>query len=222
MSGQYLKGTDLESVEIEMRRIPGFAPRRSGLMRRKAETLRGPDGKGASEKEPAAYKELVTSFLMDVPPSKFSKRICDFQKKGMMKFKFLNGEHKKRFKEVLKDSGWPLIFCDNGFGAAVYLLSADAYLWDKAKDFITEKSIAYNKIRIHGVGLDGYALFCATKEVCGGSMHLTLSELGDRELISDSLFEVLLNGMLISRYGLGTVLKSKGAGKTNKQKKKQK
>ena len=208
-----MKGTRLESVEIEMRKIPGFAPRRSGFIRRKAESLRGPEGKEASKKEPVSYEELVAGFLKDIPSSRLNGRIRVYRKKGVMKFKFLNGEHKKRFQEALKDSGWPLLSSDNGFGAAIYLLSADAFLWDRAKGFITEKAIAYNKIRIHGVDLDGYALFCAAKEVCGSSVHLTLSELGDRDLISDTLFEVLLNGILISRHGLETVLKSREAGR---------
>ena len=218
MRGHYMKGTRLESVEIEMRRVPGFAPRCSGFMRRKTGTFRGTEDKEASKKEPVSYEELVTGFLKDIPSSRLNGRIQDYQNKGVMIFKFFNGEHKKRFQEVLKDSNWPLLSSDNGFGAAIYLLSADAFLWDRAKGFITEETIAYNKIRIHGVGLDGYALFCAAKEVCGGSVHLTLSELGDRELISDPLFEVLLNGMLISRYGLTAVLKSKGLEKLPKQK----
>lgn len=213
MRGYYMKGTCLESVEIEMRKIPGFTPKRSGFVRRKTEALRGPEDKEASKKEPVSYEELVTGFLKDIPSSRLNGRIRDYQKKGVMKFKFLNGKHKKRFREALKDSDWSLLSNDNGFGAAIYLLSADTFLWDRAKGFITEKAIAYNKICIHGVSLDGYALFCAAKEVCGSPVHLTLSELGDRELISDSLFTVLLNGILISRHGLETVLKSREAGR---------
>lgn len=222
MGGRYLKGTSLEMMEVQMRQVPGFTPRRFGIVREKRGRPKEAKKEEGREERPLPYKELVEGFLKELPPSKLFHRIQELQKKEVMKFKFRDGEHKKRFRGALKDSDWPLLSNDNGFGAAIYLLSADAFLWDRAKGFITEKAIEYNKIRIHGVGLDGYALFCAAKEVCGGSVHLTLSELGDRELISDALFEVLLNGMLISRYGLTSVLKSKGLEKPPKQKKEEK
>ncbi len=209
MGSCYLKGTSLEMVEVQMRQVPGFSPRRFGIVRKKRGRPGGMEREGGGEEQPVSYGELLEGFLKEVPPSKLSGRIQGLQKKEVMKFKFRDGEHKKRFREWQRESGHPLLYKDNGFGAAIYLLSADVFLWEQTKAWIGENSISYEKIGIHGVDLEGYALFCAAKEVCGGSARLSLSELGDRELIGDPLFAVLLNGILISRHGLLTVLKSK-------------
>lgn len=213
MDGRYLKGTSLEMMEVQMRQVPGFIPRRFGIVREKRGRPKEVKREEGREERPLPYKELVEGFLKELPPSKLSQRIQELQKKEVMKFKFRDGEHKKRFQKWQKESSHPLLYKDNGFGAAIYLFSADAFVWEQAKEWIKEESISYEKICIHGVDLEGYALFCAAKEILGGSIRLSLSELGDRELISDSLFNVLLNGILISRHGLETVLKSREAGR---------
>lgn len=213
MDGRYLKGTSLEMMEVQMRQVPGFSPRRFGIVREKRGRPKEVKREEGREERPLPYKELVEGFLKELPPSKLSQRIQELQKKEVMKFKFRDGEHKKRFQKWQKESSHPLLYKDNGFGAAIYLFSADAFVWEQAKEWIKEESISYEKICIHGVDLEGYALFCAAKEILGGSIRLSLSELGDRELISDSLFNVLLNGILISRHGLETVLKSREAGR---------
>lgn len=222
MGGRYLKGTSLEMMEVQMRQVPGFTTRHFGIVREKRGCPKEAKKEEGREERPLPYKELVEGFLKELPPSKLFHRIQELQKKEVMKFKFRDGEHKKRFQKWQKESSHPLLYKDNGFGAAIYLFSADAFVWERAKEWIKEESISYEKICIHGVDLEGYALFCAAKEVLGGSTRLSLSELGDRELISDALFEVLLNGMLISRYGLTSVLKSKGLEKSPKQKKEEK
>ena len=91
----------------------------------------------------------------------------------------------------------------HGRAAALFLLSADNFLWNQAKPCITKNGIRYREMAVHGIEPDGYALLCAAKEMCGGRPGLSLSELGDPELISDRLLQVILSGILISRHGIG-------------------
>lgn len=193
MGGHFLQGTALRELESEMRQIPGFSPRRSGIIRGKTQ-----------QKEAAPYGELVLLFLEEIPPSRLAVRIINLKNRGEVKqFMFRSGQHKKRFREICGSGEYDFLHSDHGRAAAVFLLSADSFLWDRAKKCITRERIRYQEIVVHGIEPDGYALFCAAKEMCGGTPRLSLSELGDPELISDRLLQVILSGILISRHGIG-------------------
>ena len=188
-----MQETALRELESGMRQIPGFAPRRSGVIRGKPERTRA-----------APYGELVLLFLEEIPPSRLAVRIINLKNRGEVKeFMFRSGQHKKRFGEICGNGEYDFLRSDHGQAAAMFLLSADTFLWDQARLCITKKGIRYREMAVHGIEPDGYALFCAAKEMCGGTPRLSLSELGDPELISDRLLQVILSGILISRHGIG-------------------
>lgn len=193
MGGHFLQETALRELESGMRQIPGFSPRRSGIIRGRPEQM-----------QPAPYGELVRFFLAEIPPSRLTVRIINLKSRGEVKeFMFRSGQHKKRFREICGNGDYVSLCADHGRAAALFLLSADTFLWDRAKTCITKDGIRYKEMAVHGIEPDGYALLCAAKEMCGGRPGLSLSELGDPELISDRLLQVILSGILISRHGIG-------------------
>ena len=188
-----MQETALRELESGMRQIPGFSPRRSGIIRGRPEQM-----------QPASYGELERFFLAEIPPSRLTVRIINLKSRGEVKeFMFRSGQHKKRFREICGSGEYDFLHSDHGQAAAVFLLSADTFLWGRAKPCITKQGIRYRKMAVHGIEPDGYALFCAAKEMCGGTPRLSLSELGDPELIGDRLLQVILTGILISRHGIG-------------------
>ena len=188
-----MQETALRELESGMRQIPGFSPRRSGIIRGRPEQM-----------QPVPYGELVRFFLEEIPPSRLAVRIINLKNRGEVKeFMFRSGQHKKRFREICGSGEYDFLHSDHGQAAAVFLLSADTFLWGRAKPCITKQGIRYRKMAVHGIEPDGYALFCAAKEMCGGTPRLSLSELGDPELIGDRLLQVILTGILISRHGIG-------------------
>lgn len=195
----FFKGTSLEVWENGMQQVPGFLPRRSGVIRGRTE-----------KKRQASYGELMLLLLWEIPPSEFSVRMINMKNRGELgRFLFQDNGHKKRFREKRQGRICLLLESDYGFAAAVFLLSADPFLWDRAGKHITENGIQYRKIFIHGVEPDGYALFCAARKMSGHGPGLALAELGDPELINDRLLQIILGGILISRHGLW-VLKEGG------------
>ena len=188
-----MQETALRELESGMRQIPGFSPRRSGIIRGRPEQM-----------QPAPYGELVRFFLEEIPPSRLAVRIINLKNRGEVKeFMFRSGHHKKRFREICGSGEYDFLHSDHGQAAAVFLLSADTFLWDQARLCITKQGIRYKEMAVHGIEPDGYALFCAAKEMCGGTPRLSLSELGDPELIGDRLLQVILTAILISRHGIG-------------------
>ena len=85
--------------------------------------------------------------------------------------------------------------------AALYLLSADTFLWGKSVSFIQQDSIRFKEIKIHGVDLNGYVLFHTAKDLYQGTNHISISELIDPELVGDITFELIVTAFLIRRYG---------------------
>lgn len=191
-----------------MRQIPGFQPRRCGVIRGKPEKMAD-----------VPYGELVLLFVGEIPPSRLAARIIDLKNRGEVAgFVFQSGQHNKRFREICENGDYPFLCSDHGRAAALFLLSADTFLWDRAKPCIKKDGIRYKEMAVHGIEPDGYALLCAAKEMCGGRPGLSLSELGDPELISDRLLQVILSGILISRHGIGITAekeekKGRGPGK---------
>ena len=193
MSRCFLPGTDLGKLETGMQRIPGFQPRRCGVIRGKPERT-----------EAVPYGELVLLFVGEIPPSRLAVRIINLKNRGEVAGSvFRSGQHKKRFREICGNGDYVSLCADHGRAAALFLLSADTFLWNQAKPCITKNGISYREMEVHGIEPDGYALFCAAKEMCGGRPGLSLSELGDPELIGDRLLQVILTGILISRHGIG-------------------
>ncbi len=193
MSRCFLTGTGFQELEIGMQLIPGFQPRRCGVIRGKPKEVQG-----------QPYGELVLLFLEEIPPSQLAVRIINLKNRGEVAgFMFQNNQHKKRFRQICGDREYESLCSNHGQAAAVFLLSADSFLWERAKPCITKKGIRYGEMAIRGIEPDGYALFCAAKEMCGGIPRLSLSELGDPDLISDRLLQVILSGILISRHGIG-------------------
>lgn len=188
-----MKETALRELESGMRQIPGFSPHRSGIIRGRPEQM-----------QPAPYEELVRFFLEELPPSRLAVRIINLKNRGEVKeFMFRSGHHKKRFREICGSGEYDFLHSDHGQAAAVFLLSADTFLWGRAKPCITKQGFRYREMAVHGIEPDGYTLFCAAKEMCGGTPRLSLSELGDPELIGDRLLQVILTAILISRHGIG-------------------
>lgn len=100
---------------------------------------------------------------------------------------------------------FPGLWTEPGFAAAVFLLSSDAGIWEQAAPHVSERGIDYKTFHVNGVDLDGYAIFCAAKELGTGKPYLKLSELGDAELIHDGLLLLILHSILISRHGIGII-----------------
>lgn len=85
--------------------------------------------------------------------------------------------------------------------SALYLLTADRELWNRAKHHITADGIHFGGMNINGCSTDEYALFCAAKDLYHCTRHITISDLADPTVINGKLFRLICNAMTIARYG---------------------
>ena len=229
MTVRFMKGTSIAALEREMQQVPGFRPRKSGVIRSRqaGDTAkvgscryvnvwrtgkeRGMDGHLDTavdeEMPPACYQILLRRLAEELPGSALTVRVGKLREegeKGIMFFK--SEEHRRRFRALMRCGLYPGLVTEPGFAAAVFLLSSEEKLWEKAGPFVEERTIDYSRFRLRGTDLDSYATFCVAKELCTGKPYVSLSELGDPELFHDGLLRLIIHAVLISRHGVGTVL----------------
>lgn len=199
MLARFMSATPLSTIEIEMQLIPGFKPRGSGTFRNREIYASIPS---------IPYKELLRLFIKEIQLHTFAARIEKlFRESEANPMFFRNAEHRRRFQSVQKSGLFPLLSLSEAYATAVFLLTSDAFLWKQSKDCIDQSSIRFKDIRIHGVDLNGYAIFHTAKDLYQGTDHIALSELSDPELINDKLLRLIINAFLIRRHGI-TVIRS--------------
>ncbi len=229
MTVRFMKGTSIAELEREMQQVPGFGPRKSGVIRSRqagetargescryvnvwrAEKEQGMDGQlyaaANGEMLPAFYQILLRLLAEELPGSALTVRVGKLQEEGETRVMFFKSEkHRRRFRALMRCGLYPGLVTESGFAAAVFLLSSEEKLWEKAGPFVQERTIDYSRFRLHGADLDSYATFCVAKELCTGKPYVSLSELGDPELFHDGLLRLIIHAILISRHGIGTIL----------------
>ncbi|MFR3765884.1 MAG: hypothetical protein ACLTXS_22725 [[Clostridium] symbiosum] len=229
MTVRFMKGTSIAELEREMQQVPGFGPRKSGVIRSRqagetargescryvnvwrAEKEQGMDGQlyaaANGEMLPAFYQILLRLLAEELPGSALTVRVGKLQEEGETRVMFFKSEkHRRRFRALMRCGLYPGLVTEPGFAVAVFLLSSEEKLWEKAGPFVQERTIDYSRFRLHGADLDSYATFCVAKELCTGKPYVSLSELGDPELFHDGLLHLIIHAVLISRHGIGAVL----------------
>ncbi|HBI6603098.1 TPA: hypothetical protein K8G92_002561 [Listeria monocytogenes] len=198
-----MRDTPLATIEIEMLLIPGFTPRACGTFRSQQRYV---------NPNPIRYEESLRLFLKEIELQAFALRVQriikvvnSLEESEVNQMLFRNAEHKKRFQSICKSGLFPKLEESYEYAAAIFLLSADAFVWSKAKSCVDSQLIHFEAIRIHGVDLDGYVIFHMAKELFSGKEHITVSELSDPELINDKLLRLIVNAFLVRRYGINVI-----------------
>lgn len=217
MTAQFMRNTKYANTEFEMQLIPGFTPRRSGMSvsrfeysardcdctacahKTRKRTCASPSGCVCLRERLVAgcvpLTELLSVLTKEVAERPFVARVSRMLRQPLPIFE--TSGHQLRYEAAHKEN----LTSSAGQTAAVFLLTADPFLWSKARMSVNPEVIDFPAIRIHGVDLDGYVLFHTAKDLYTGTKHISLSELTDPELVSDSAFRLLVTAFLIRRYG---------------------
>ena len=119
---------------------------------------------------------------------------------------FRNEHHRRAFREGMKKTNRK----DKETVSAVYLLSAEPCLWQRAKQASIYGKIMLNNVRLTGISEDGYILLGAAKDIKYGTKYLTLDDLSDRSLITPKMYKLIGQAVQIKRCGLAALQEMKG------------
>ena len=95
--------------------------------------------------------------------------------------------------------------CSNEYLSALYLLTADKSLWLTVKKEITNEEIRIEDIDIKGISPIGYMLIKAASDIKDRSTYMALTDLGDKTLISNQAFRLIMTALKISRHGYNAI-----------------
>lgn len=119
-----------------------------------------------------------------------------------MRVRFKNYNHRKNFTEYISPKNSDYYSNRSEFIAAVFLLSADKFLWERSKGAFSRYSVNFSSIDLSGISTDGYALYKAARAVYNGDSDISLSELCDWTLIEDSTVLTIFAGVMLLRNGI--------------------
>mgnify|MGYP006956065216 CR=1 FL=1 len=119
---------------------------------------------------------------------------------------FRNEHHRQAFREGMKKTNRK----DKETVSAVYLLSAEPCLWQRAKQASIYGKILLSNVRLTGISEAGYILLGAAKDIKYGTKYLTLDDLSDRSLITPKMYKLISQAIQIKRCGLAALQEMKG------------
>lgn len=114
---------------------------------------------------------------------------------------FGDGLHRQVFHEAAKkqeEKNYELL-------AALYLLTADEKVWNCAKDKVRKGRIFFEEIRIGSVSEESYYLYAAAKDIYLGSGNIRLRDLGNRNMMNQTVYAQVLTAVSICRFGLAVI-----------------
>lgn len=149
-----------------------------------------------------SFDEILHVVFIDVKSKKLIKRVNQYiRERKTMDVKFRNDKHKELFYKTIESK----YKTNNAFMSAVYLMTADIFLWKQVCLNVGMKEISFAKIRLKKSSPEAYALYCAAKDLYLGTEHISMCDLTDEEIIPKKVFELICNAVAIRRFGIGVL-----------------
>lgn len=110
-------------------------------------------------------------------------------------------DHEQRFYRLWAELGMSRKRDTPQFFAALYLLTANGDIFRRAYNAFLPKRIEPEYIRVSEISVANYALVQAAKSIYLGTDSFTLADLSDSEAVNMETFFLVVNAILIARYG---------------------
>ncbi len=98
--------------------------------------------------------------------------------------------------------------------AAMYLLTSNEDLCGRTVNCYRAHGMEFNYAVLRGISPHNYTLFSVARDIGTDSTHATVSDLADVEVVDALAFSLIVNALLIARYGCAVLKISDREGKT--------
>lgn len=119
---------------------------------------------------------------------------------------FLDAGHRLRMDEVKNRQGSRPHRDTHAYIAAMYLLTSNEGIYTRTADCFSRFGIEFDRANKKEISPHDYTLLSAAKDIYTDSASLTISDLALPEVVDTVAFSLVINAILIARYG-GAVLK---------------
>ena len=154
------------------------------------------------------FSELLPHLVFKTNNKELKVRLINMYRQlkgGSITSMYKNDIHKKVFEnqiEAYKKEGYLL---SNRFVAALFIISANSFLWKACRKHIKPNTIDFSKIDVKGIETDSYLLLKVAKDLYSKQHQVSASDLADKSLTRDYVFNIVVTGILVARYGYDTL-----------------
>lgn len=114
---------------------------------------------------------------------------------------WLNEGHRQRMEELKAREGFSRRRDTPAYFAAMYLLTADPDTANRTANCFCRDGIMFSYATTKGISPQGYTLLGAARDIYVNGDGIALTDLADGEIIDTTAFCLIVNALLIARYG---------------------
>ena len=114
---------------------------------------------------------------------------------------WLNEAHRQRMEAMKAREGYRRRRDTPAYFAAMYLLTADPDTAKRTENCFCRDGIMFSYATTKGISPHGYTLLSAARDIYASGDGIALTDLADREVIDTEAFCLIVNPLLIARYG---------------------
>ncbi len=126
---------------------------------------------------------------------------------------FLTAAHHERMERMKVRLGWRRRRDTPAYYAAMYLLTANEDIFNRAESCFRRYGIAFDSAVVKGITPHNYTLLSAAKDIYIDGSSVALSDLAASEVVDTLAFSLIVNALLIARYGCAVLKISEKEGK---------
>lgn len=115
---------------------------------------------------------------------------------------WLNKQHQNRMEMFNHRLGYVPKRNTPVYYAAMYLLTSSDELLRRTSNCFFRKGIEFRYATLRDISTHDYAVYSAAQDLYTGTVKLTLRDIADREIIDDKAFRLIINAVLIAKYGV--------------------
>ena len=150
-----------------------------------------------------SYQEAVRESFEEHSPLYARVRIIlSFYDKSFWK----DEAHFNRFQMAQAILGYYRKRNTNAYHSALFLLTSDEELFKRVLDCFSKRGIDFQLAKLRGINPDNYALYKIAKSLYTESAEVGVDVPADPDLVNVESFHLVVNAMLIYRYGLSALL----------------
>ena len=114
---------------------------------------------------------------------------------------WLNEGHRQRMETLKAREGFQRRRDTPAYFAAMYLLTADPDTANRTANCFYRDGIMFSYATTKGISPHGYTLLSAARDIYANGDGIALNDLADGEVIDTAAFCLIVNALLIARYG---------------------
>lgn len=114
---------------------------------------------------------------------------------------FLTAAHRQRMERTKDRVGHRKRRDTPAYFAAMYLLTANEQLYSSTRDCFVPDGLKFEFAYLYGISTGNYTLLSAARDIYADSTKVSLSDLARTEVVDTLSFSLIVNALLIARYG---------------------